>query len=69
MDGIWIGAISALSGVAVSGIVSSWRSRSEFRREKAWALQEQLRGELLVTFAISSSTRSGASAVSVAKKL
>lgn len=46
MDGAWIGAISALSGVAVSGITSSFRSRSEFRRDKSWALHLERRAQI-----------------------
>lgn len=46
MDTAWIGAASALAGVAVTSAVDAWRARTSFRREKAWALFDDKRRRL-----------------------
>ena len=42
MNPAWIGAISALSGVAVGAAAEAWRARLQFRREKLWELGKQM---------------------------
>ena len=50
MDGAWIGAISALSGVAIGTAADALRTRWAFRREKVWGVWEQERRHLEMVY-------------------
>lgn len=43
VDKEWIGAISALGGVAVTSIAEAFRTRGAFKREKTWAVRDERR--------------------------
>ena len=43
MDKEWIGAISALAGVALASIADAYRTRGAFKREKIWAVRDERR--------------------------
>jgi hypothetical protein len=46
VDAAWIGAISALGGVAVGSLAEWLRARAAFDRDKAWTVYEERRGRI-----------------------